>query len=465
MLGRLMNDWFLREGRSPFTPLQPWLDRADLVAVNLECALTDRETWYEGPPKAFMFKALPVAARILKAAGVRVVSLANNHALDAGETGLQDTLRLLDEQGIAHAGAGMTLEEASRPAIVDSPSGRISFLAYCNHQEDFAATPTKPGIRYLDLRDLEAAMATLRHDLGEARRRTDWLVVSFHWQPNWAPEVSPEIRRLAQTCVEEGASVVWGHSPHHFQGVELVDEAAILYSTGDFVDDYAVDSTYRNDRQLLFTVTRDARGIAEVAAMPVEIRHGEVMPAEPEARAWIGRRFEAFCRALGTRPVVSAEAWVLRKEVKMDLKSAAFPNGGHIPSKYTCEGENVSPPLAWSDVPEDARAMALVVDDPDSPSKVWVHWVLYNMPPEAGMLPEGTRGLEASSREGLNDFGDVGYGGPCPTRGTHRYRFKLYALDAHLDVGAGCSKSDLLAAMEGHVLAEAELTGTYALIK
>lgn len=152
-------------------------------------------------------------------------------------------------------------------------------------------------------------------------------------------------------------------------------------------------------------------------------------------------------------------------ERQMELKSPAFPNGGHIPVRYTCEGANVSPPLAWSGVPEDARAMALVVDDPDSPSKVWVHWVLYNLPPEAGMLPEGTRGLEATAREGQNDFGDVGYGGPCPSRGTHRYRFKLYALDEHLDVGEGCSKPDLLEAMDGHVLAEAELTGTYALIR
>lgn len=149
----------------------------------------------------------------------------------------------------------------------------------------------------------------------------------------------------------------------------------------------------------------------------------------------------------------------------MNVRSPAFAHGGVIPSKYTCEGENVSPPLEWSDVPEGARAMALVVDDPDAPAKVWVHWVLYNLPPEAGLLPEGTRGLEATAREGRNDFGDVGYGGPCPPRGTHRYRFRLFALDAHLDMGEACSKAELLRAMEGHVLAEAELTGLYAKVR
>ena len=149
----------------------------------------------------------------------------------------------------------------------------------------------------------------------------------------------------------------------------------------------------------------------------------------------------------------------------MNLRSPAFENGEWIPPRYTCEGENLSPPLAWSGVPEEARAMALVLDDPDAPAKVWVHWVLYNLPPGAGMIPEGSRGLEATAREGRNDFGDLGYGGPCPPRGTHRYRFRLFALDTHLDVGEGCSKSELLRAMEGHVLAEAELIGTYAKIR
>lgn len=146
----------------------------------------------------------------------------------------------------------------------------------------------------------------------------------------------------------------------------------------------------------------------------------------------------------------------------MELKSPAFRQGGPIPSRYTCDGENVSPPLEWNGVPPEARAMALVVDDPDAPAKVWVHWVLYNLPPDAGSLPEGSRGLEATGREGRNDFGDLGYGGPCPPRGRHRYRFRLYALDEHLDLGEGCTQSDLVAAMEGHVLAQAELTGTYA---
>lgn len=146
----------------------------------------------------------------------------------------------------------------------------------------------------------------------------------------------------------------------------------------------------------------------------------------------------------------------------MKLKSPAFPDGGRIPSRFTCDGANVSPPLEWSAVPSEAKALALILDDPDAPSKVWVHWVLYNLPPEAGMLSEGSRGLEATGREGRNDFGDLGYGGPCPPRGRHRYRFRLYALDARLDLAEGCSKPDLLSAMEGHVLAEAELTGTYA---
>lgn len=313
MLGRLMSDWLLREGRSPFTAVQPWLERADLVGVNLECAITARETWYEGPPKAFMFKALPAAARILKEAGIRVVSLANNHALDAGEPGLADTLRLLDEQGIAHAGAGMTLEEASRPALLDSPAGRVAVLAYCNHQPDFAATPRKPGIRYLALDDPDVALAEIRQDLGRVRQSADWIVLSFHWQPNWAPSVTAEIRHLAHGCIREGAHVIWGHSPHHFQGVELFEHGGIVYSAGDFVDDYAVDPGFRNDRQLLFTVTLAEQALWEIEALPVEILHGSVMPAEQKARDWIAQRFVRACGELGVQPAANAELWIVRR--------------------------------------------------------------------------------------------------------------------------------------------------------
>lgn len=300
MLGRLIDEQFLAHGRTPFAFIADRLREADLACANLECAISARLTWYEGPPKAFYFKARPAAAKILAEAGTGLVTLANNHALDAGQDGLRDTLTLLDGQGIAHAGAGLDLNEASRPATVDLKAGSVGVLAYCDHQADFAAGPHRPGIRYLPMSDPDAAIAALSRDIERARGDVQVLIVALHWQPNFAPVVEARYRRIAHACLAAGARVVWGHSPHHFQGVELRDGGAILYSTGDFVDDYAVDPVFRNDRQLLFAVEIGASGVERVEAFPIEIDGGFAVPARREAARWIEGVFRHFCEEVGS---------------------------------------------------------------------------------------------------------------------------------------------------------------------
>jgi Raf kinase inhibitor-like YbhB/YbcL family protein len=153
--------------------------------------------------------------------------------------------------------------------------------------------------------------------------------------------------------------------------------------------------------------------------------------------------------------------------MSMTLSSPAFQHNGLIPSKYTCEGEDVSPPLAWEDVPNGAKSLVLIVDDPDAPDPkapkmVWVHWVVYNIPPDTKSLPEnaGKARLPQGALLGLNDFKKTAYGGPCPPIGRHRYFHKLYALDITLDL-RGATKSQIERAMQGHVLANTELIGTY----
>jgi len=150
----------------------------------------------------------------------------------------------------------------------------------------------------------------------------------------------------------------------------------------------------------------------------------------------------------------------------LKLGSTAFASGGEIPARYTCEGNDVSPPLAWSGVPANAKSLVLIVDDPDAPDPAapkltWVHWVLYNIPPTASGLTEGARQLPAGTLQGLNDWKRSGYGGPCPPIGRHRYFHKLYALDALLPDLGQPSKARLEAAMKPHVIARSELIGTY----
>ena len=152
-------------------------------------------------------------------------------------------------------------------------------------------------------------------------------------------------------------------------------------------------------------------------------------------------------------------------ETAMKISSTAFEDGGMIPSKYTCDDINISPGLEWEGVPEGTKSMAIISDDPDAPMGTWVHWVAYSIDPSIksfeenvpaqGILPNGIK-------QGKNDFGKLGYGGPCPLGGTHRYFFKLYALDTYIDAHEGLTKAELLKLMEGHILAEAQLMGKYS---
>ncbi len=161
------------------------------------------------------------------------------------------------------------------------------------------------------------------------------------------------------------------------------------------------------------------------------------------------------------------EATTPQKEVELTLtlSSAAFKEGDEIPVKYTCDGQDISPPLAWVEPPHKTQAIALTVDDPDAPGGVFTHWVLFNIPVHVRQLEEGIpvqEQLENGALQGKNDFGKIGYGGPCPPRGVeHRYRFTIYALDNPLDSKAGASKKQILNAMEGYILAQGQLIGTY----
>ena len=152
--------------------------------------------------------------------------------------------------------------------------------------------------------------------------------------------------------------------------------------------------------------------------------------------------------------------------MSMTIQSASFAHEGTIPKLYTCEGQDISPPLTWSGVPADARSLVLIVDDPDAPDpaaplRIWVHWVLYNLPVTSSGLPEAVRTLPAGTLEGLNDWKRTGYGGPCPPIGRHRYFHTLYALDVVLPDLKIPTRKALDLAMQGHIIAEAQFMGTY----
>jgi len=144
---------------------------------------------------------------------------------------------------------------------------------------------------------------------------------------------------------------------------------------------------------------------------------------------------------------------------KMKITSSAFQEGGNIPSKFTCDGSDTSPPLQITGVPSEAKSLVLITDDPDAPSGLFTHWLVWNLPPQTNSIAEGSA---PKGVHGTNDFGKPGYKGPCPPPGTHRYSFKIYALDRELDLRGGAKRSQLDAAMKGHVVAQGVLVGRYA---
>jgi Raf kinase inhibitor-like YbhB/YbcL family protein len=168
---------------------------------------------------------------------------------------------------------------------------------------------------------------------------------------------------------------------------------------------------------------------------------------------------------LGALIVAATFALGAENPAKMEIKTPSFQTGAEIPRKFTCDGEDVSPAIAWEGAPAGAKAFALIVDDPDAPSGTWVHWVIYDLPGETRALAEAEPAMESlpgGAMQGLNDFRKVGYGGPCPPRGpAHRYFFKLYALDAPTNLKPRATKQQLLDAIKGHIVGAAELMGRY----
>jgi Raf kinase inhibitor-like YbhB/YbcL family protein len=190
----------------------------------------------------------------------------------------------------------------------------------------------------------------------------------------------------------------------------------------------------------------------------------------PEARSFVNaecngvkikpmNRIPLIYKLLVAIPLLIQSTPIMKPEIT--VSSNAFKSNSLIPSRYTCDGENISPQLSWSKGPEGTRSYALICDDPDAPSKVWVHWIIYNIPAAIHEIPEKAAVIQGA-KYGKTDSGKTVYGGPCPPSGTHHYHFKVYALDSELNLPAGASKQELESAMKAHILAQGELVGLYA---
>lgn len=295
MLGRGVAE---RLGHDPAAPLfsrevSDVIAEADAFVLNLECCISTRGRRFPEPGKPFFFRAPPVAAERLAELGVDAVTLANNHALDYGADALLDTLAHLEAVGIAAVGAGADVSRARTPARLRCGELTVALVACSDHPAAFAAAAGRPGIAFADLgRGLPGWLGDAVRRRGEA----DVVLVTPHWGPNMVSAPVPHVRRTAAALSDAGATLIAGHSAHVFHGVA----PGVLYDLGDFIDDYAVDPTLRNDLGLLWLVELEPDRVRRVRALPIALDYCFTRRASKAEADWIVHRARELCAPFGT---------------------------------------------------------------------------------------------------------------------------------------------------------------------
>ena len=248
----------------------PILRGADAVIANLEGPITTSDQRWQRSWKMFHFKADPEAVQILTTGNVRFVNLANNHILDHGARGLFDTLRVLDQAGIGHGGAGRNIGEAAVSHILDVRGLKIGLISATDQMQDFAATPQDPGTNYLEFRADSPSLAWVERSVSDLRRAGATLVIlSLHWGPNMRTEPSDDFRAFAHAAVERGVDVIHGHSAHVVQAIERYRQGVILYDTGNFIDDYWEIPFRRTTWSFVFGLTVENGRPSRLTLVPV----------------------------------------------------------------------------------------------------------------------------------------------------------------------------------------------------
>ncbi|MGI5837725.1 MAG: CapA family protein [Chloroflexota bacterium] len=303
MLGRLMNDVLAERGT-----LYPWGDTlsllrgADLTLINLECVIATTGRPWDRWPKVFHFRAGPLAIDALLEAGVDFVSLANNHVLDYEEDALLEMLERLDTAGIARAGAGRDLAEASRPALLEANGLKVGVLAFTDNESGWAATEGRPGTNYLPATTDPEHFQRVEQGIDEARNLgAELVLISNHWGPNMRERPTQQFQQFARATIDAGADLYIGHSAHIIQGIEVYKGRPIFYDAGDFVDDYAVDPVLRNDRSILIRCCIDSDGVNRIELIPVLIANFQVNLATGEEFDAIGSRLKLLSAEFGTQ--------------------------------------------------------------------------------------------------------------------------------------------------------------------
>lgn len=301
MLGRLVN-----EALKNLPPDYPWGDTlslfqdADVRLCNLECVLSDYGTPWSATPKVFHFRSDAKNIATLTAGQINGVSLANNHTLDFGYEALLQMLPILSDAGIHFAGAGTTLKQAIAPAIWEVKGKRIGLIALTDNESGWEAAEEQPGIFYVPITLQGKRAENLFELVRNTRGRVDILIVSAHWGPNWGYAPPAEHIPFAHALIEAGADIIFGHSGHIVRGIEIYRGKPILYCTGDFIDDYAIDEVERNDQGYIFLLETEGDVIVHILLYPTIIQRFQAKLAENDERQAMVAKMQRLCAQLNT---------------------------------------------------------------------------------------------------------------------------------------------------------------------
>lgn len=313
MLGRGVDERLRdRPAEWAWSDVRQVLQAGDLTLVNLESPIAESGEPWRKTHRVFHFRAGPHAIEVLKAAGVDCVNLANNHALDFGRDALRETLDRLEDAGIAHVGAGRDRAEAERPVIVTRNDLRVGILGVCDDPTEYEATADEAGTHRVDVG--EQGLRDLQEKIADLRDRCDAVILTMHWGPNMRLEPTEGFQKFARALIDAGVILFHGHSAHVFQGVEWRGRRLILYDTGDFLDDYAVDPELHNDWGLLYRARIGPGVVDSLEVRPVFLELARTRAAGDGEVGQIRRRLEDLCRPFGSRVTGNGPPWVVEPE-------------------------------------------------------------------------------------------------------------------------------------------------------
>ncbi|CCB87111.1 putative uncharacterized protein [Parachlamydia acanthamoebae UV-7] len=301
MLGRLVNRVLKHRD-----PAYPWgntlsiLQNADLRICNLECVLSDIGNPWSTTPKVFHFRSDEKNIKTLQVANINIASIANNHVLDYEYEALQRMLNILDEQGILHTGSGKNLSEAAKAIFCQIKGQKIALIAFTDNEPDWAAQENKPGIFYVPTDIHDRRMQNLLKYIEDVRKEADFLIISAHWGSNWGYYPPREHALIGHAMIDVGADLIFGHSGHVFRGIEIYKNRPIIYSAGDFIDDYAVDEIEKNDESFIFVLEKERDSSLRLYLYPICIDQFQANLASLNRQEAILSQMKNLCKDLGS---------------------------------------------------------------------------------------------------------------------------------------------------------------------